>query len=191
MERSPKKILIFASGNGSNAENIIKHFSPNDKNAKVVGVICNREGAGVIERCRKLGVDVTVMTRDEICDPAKMNPLFDTTGCDVIVLAGFLLMVPDYMIERFGDRIFNIHPSLLPRHGGRGMFGHHVHEAVIASGDKATGITVHRVSRVCDGGEIIFQAAIPVDRSDTPSTIEAKIHILEMEHFPRVIEHHI
>lgn len=180
-------IAIFASGNGSNAENIIRYFRTEAPRARVVLVVCNRQGAGVIDRCRRLEVPCRVMSRDEINTPAGMLGVLDEYGVGAIVLAGFLLMVPPFLTARYPDRIINIHPSLLPKYGGKGMYGHHVHEAVVAAGERETGITVHFVSDRCDEGRIIFQASVPVSPTDTAADVEAKIHALEHRHFARVI----
>ncbi len=182
-----KRIAIFASGNGSNAENIIRYFRENPRNAEVALVVCNKPDAMVLERASKLGVDTAVMTRADINDPEKMLKLMDEYEIGSIALAGFLLMVPSFLIERYEGRIVNIHPSLLPKYGGKGMYGKHIHEAVIAAGEKETGITVHFVSEDCDGGDIIFQKSIPVEATDTPADVEEKIHALEKEHYPRII----
>lgn len=183
-----KRIAVFASGNGSNAENIIRYFRDGDHGGEVALVVCNKPDAGVLERARRLGVDSRVMTRAEINDPERMLALMDEYGIDVVVLAGFLLMVPAFLIERYHGAMVNVHPSLLPKFGGKGMYGRHVHEAVVASGETETGITIHLVSEECDGGRIIFQASVPVLPTDTPADVELKIHSLERTHFPRVIE---
>lgn len=184
-----KRIAVFASGNGSNAENIIRYFrSPGHDGAEVAVVVCNRPDAKVIERAERLGVPVSVMTRAEINDPQTMLGLMERHGVDIIVLAGFLLMVPEFLLGRYDGRIVNIHPSLLPKYGGKGMYGRHVHEAVVAAGEKESGITIHHVSAECDGGRIIFQASVPVTPDDTPGTVAGKIHALEAEHYAQVIE---
>lgn len=182
-----KKIAVFASGNGTNAENIIRYFRSSGVDAVVAVVVTNRPDAGVIGRARGLGVPVEVIDRVAVNDPSVMLGLLDSYGVDAIVLAGFLLMVPPFLLNRYPDRIMNIHPSLLPKHGGRGMYGRHVHEAVVAAGETITGITVHMVSEECDGGRIVFQASVDVDPSDTAADVEAKVHSLEQEHFPRVV----
>lgn len=182
-----ERIAIFASGNGSNAENIIRYFQANPGLGEVVLVVCNRPGAGVIERAARLGVDVRVMSRAEIYDPSLMLPLMESHAVGFIVLAGFLLMVPSFLTERYHGRMLNIHPSLLPKFGGKGMYGRYVHEAVVAAGETETGITIHLVSDECDGGRVVFQASVPVAPDDTPSDIEAKVHELERIHFPRVV----
>ena len=182
-----KHIVILASGNGSNAENIIRYFQENNLDAKVEAVLCNRKEAGVYERAAKLAVDTIYIKKSEFNDPDTLLPILRKKNADLIVLAGFLLMVPDFLLREYPDRIINIHPSLLPKYGGKGMFGHHIHEAVVAAGESETGITIHKVSEICDGGEIIFQVAVPVASDDTPETVESKIHILERTHFPAVI----
>lgn len=182
-----KRIAIFASGNGSNAENIIRYFHQHPHGAEVALVVCNRAEAGVLRRAAALGVEAVVMPKAGINDEAAMTALLESRGIDLIVLAGFLLMVPPFLIARYPDRIVNIHPSLLPKYGGKGMYGRHIHEAVVAAGEKETGITIHFVSDACDEGRIIFQASVPVEPTDTPADVECKIHALEREHFPRVI----
>lgn len=182
-----ERIAIFASGNGSNAENIIRYFQAHPGLGEVVLVVCNRPGAGVIERAARLGVDTRVMSRAEINDPSVMLPLMESHAVGFIVLAGFLLMVPSFLTERYHGRMLNIHPSLLPKFGGKGMYGRYVHEAVVAAGETETGITIHLVSDECDGGRVVFQASVPVGPDDTPSDVEAKVHELERIHFPRVV----
>lgn len=188
---SMKRIAVFASGNGSNAENIIRYFNTGagapSHGAEVVLVVCNRPGAAVIDKARALGVPVSIVTREMFNDEASMTALLESRAIDAIVLAGFLLMVPPFMTARFSGRMINIHPSLLPKFGGKGMYGRHVHEAVVAAGETETGITVHLVSDHCDGGDIIFRASTPVDPGDTPADVETKVHALERAHFPAVI----
>lgn len=188
-DASMKRIAVFASGNGSNAENIIRYFNTGapSHGAEVVLVVCNRPGAAVIDKARALGVPVSIVTREMFNDEASMTALLESRGIDAIVLAGFLLMVPPFMTARFSGRMINIHPSLLPKFGGKGMYGRHVHEAVVAAGETETGITVHLVSDHCDGGDIIFRASTPVDPGDTPADVETKVHALERAHFPAVI----
>lgn len=191
MENSVKKLAVFASGNGSNAENLVSYFRNNDCGAEVAVIVCNKPGAGVIARAERLGVPVRVMPAAEIRDASRMLPLMEEFGIDYIVLAGFLLMVPDFLLERYPDRVLNIHPSLLPKYGGKGMYGHHVHEAVVAAGEKETGITVHLVTDRCDEGRIIFQARVPLSDDDTAESVEAKIHELEQAHFPHTVREYI
>lgn len=190
MTSRPLDIAIFASGNGSNAENIIRYFNQGDgrgSGLRVTLVVASRPDAYVIERARGLDVPVEVVTRPQLNDPAILLPLLDRYHIDIIVLAGFLLMLPKYLLHRYPGRIVNIHPSLLPRHGGKGMYGANVHRAVKEAGDTVTGITIHLVSEEYDKGEIIFQATVEVAPDDTPEDIERKIHHLERLHFPRVI----
>lgn len=183
-----KNIAIFASGSGSNAENIIRYFQERPERGEVALVVCNKADAGVLERAERLGVESRVMSRAEINDPELMLPLLESRGVDTIVLAGFLLMVPGFLLERYHERILNIHPSLLPKFGGKGMYGRHVHEAVVAAGERETGITVHIVSEKCDEGRIVFQASVAVDPADSSADVEAKVHDLERQHFPRVVD---
>lgn len=182
-----KNIVIFASGNGTNCENLIRHYANSGK-ARVALVVSNRADAKVVERARRLGVETKVASREEIGDPATMLPLLKHYHADLIVLAGFLLMVPHYMIEAYDQRIVNIHPALLPKFGGKGMYGKHVHEAVYKAGEKETGLTVHYVSDQCDGGEIIAQRRVSLLPTDTPDIIAEKEHELEMREFPAIID---
>lgn len=180
------KIAIFASGSGTNAENIIRYF--NDRNrVKVVLVATENPGAFVVERAKRLGVEYLIFSMQEFREGAVLHTL-KAKGIDFVVLAGFLKLIPDAMIAAFPARIVNIHPALLPKYGGRGMYGHYVHRAVIANGDLESGITIHYVSGAYDTGDIIFQAKCPVLPNDTPDTLAQRVHGLEYEHFPRVID---
>ncbi len=182
------KLAIFVSGSGTNAENIIRYFQTNKAfDTEVAIVISNRADAYALERAKKLNVPSTVLSRADFNDPAITLPLLDSYGINFIVLAGFLLKVPEYIVDRYHGHIVNIHPALLPKFGGKGMYGHHVHEAVVAAGEKETGITIHHVNENYDQGSIIFQATVAVDPTDTPDDVAAKIHELEQAHFPRVI----
>lgn len=183
-----KHIAVFASGNGSNAENLIRHFADRPDAGRVELVVCNRADAGVVERAKRLGVPVSIISKADLQDAGIMLPLLDSHSIDTIVLAGFLLMVPPYMTKRYEGRMLNIHPSLLPAYSGKGMYGHRVHEAVIAAGEAESGITIHTVTDICDQGQTVFQARVAIERDDTPETLEAKIHELERIHFPRVVE---
>lgn len=182
-----KNIAIFVSGSGTNCENIIRHFSGHQQ-VNIALVLSNRADAYALVRAQRLGVPTAVVSKSEFNDEKEMNSLLNSYHIDFIVLAGFLLMVPSFLIRRYDHRMLNIHPALLPKHGGKGMYGHHVHEAVKAAGDTETGMTVHWVSDVCDGGEIIAQFSTPLSPDDTPDDIAHKEHLLEMEHFPKVIE---
>lgn len=186
MERRTIRIAIFVSGEGTNCENIIRYFRDRE-GVEVKVVVSSRSDAGAIARANRLDVPVQVITKREFRDnPEKV--LNAVEGCDLIILAGFLLFIPDYLLERYDHRIINIHPSLLPKFGGKGMWGHHVHEAVKAAGEKETGITIHYVNAGIDEGEIIAQFSTPLSPEDTPDDIAAKVHVLEQKYFPGVIE---
>lgn len=180
-------IAVFVSGNGTNCENIIRHFD-GCGDIRVALVLSNRADAYALTRAAGLGVPSVVLPKAEFTDEQRLLGVLERYSIDFIALAGFLLMIPPFLIRRYGRRIVNIHPALLPKFGGKGMYGHHIHEAVKAAGETETGITVHYVSEVCDGGEIIFQASIPVAPSDTPDDIAANIHRLEQRYYPEVIE---
>lgn len=179
-------LAILVSGSGTNCENIIRYFKDND-NIDVKVVISNRADAYALTRAENLGVKNMVITRQQFMDEPQYV-LSQVEGCDYIILAGFLLKVPDYLIEAFPQRIINLHPALLPKYGGKGMYGHHVHEAVKAAGETETGITIHYVNNVIDGGQIIEQFKTSLTPDDTIEDIEQKIHVLEQENFPQVIE---
>lgn len=179
-------IAIFVSGSGTNCENLIKYFA-DDKQIRTAVVISNRSDAYALVRAERLGVPSIVINKAQMNDESYLMPILQKYEVNFIVLAGYLLMIPDYLINAFPRRMINLHPALLPRHGGKGMWGHHVHEAVKAAGDTETGMTVHYVSNVCDGGEIIAQFSTPLTPDDTPDTIAEKEHVLEMEHFPEVV----
>jgi phosphoribosylglycinamide formyltransferase-1 len=180
-------VAIFVSGSGTNCENIIRHFL-SSASIRTALVVSNRADAYALERASRLGVPTAVVPKAELNEPEIILPLLRQYDIEFIVLAGFLPMVPDFLIDAYPRRIVNIHPALLPRHGGKGMWGHHVHEAVKAAGDTETGITIHYVTPVCDGGEIIAQFSTPLSPDDTPDTIADKVHSLEMAHFPEVLE---
>ena len=180
-------IAIFVSGSGTNCENIIRYFRNSDK-VNTALVISNRADAYALVRAEKLNVPRVVMSKKEINTPDSILPLLQKHNIDFIVLAGFLLMIPDFLIEVFPRKIINLHPALLPKYGGRGMYGHHVHQAVKDAGETITGMTVHYVSNICDGGEIIAQYSTPINEDDSVDDIAAKENQLEMKHFPQVIE---
>ena len=158
-------IAIFVSGNGSNCENIIRHFAES-----------------------KLARVALKLSKADFANQEYTLKVLDSYDIGFVVLAGFLMMVPGYLISRYHLRMINIHPALLPKYGGKGMYGHYVHEAVKANGETETGITIHYVSEECDGGDIIFQSKVTVEPSDSPQEIETKVHKLEMRDFPLVIE---
>ena len=180
-------VAIFVSGSGTNCENIIRYFKDSEQ-VKIRLVVSNKADAYALVRAQNQGVPTAVITKQDFNDRDKMTLLLEEYDIQFIVLAGFLLIVPNFLIEAYDRRMINIHPALLPKYGGKGMYGHHVHEAVKAAGETETGMTVHYVSNVCDGGEIIAQFRTPLSPDDTPDDIAHKEHLLEMEHFPRVIE---
>lgn len=180
-------IAIFASGSGTNAQRLIERFSPIiDTNISVL--LTNKKNAGVIGRAKKLGVPVRIFDREELYHSENIVDFLQREGIDWVILAGFLWLIPENLLKIFPERIVNIHPSLLPKYGGRGMYGMNVHQAVIDAKEKESGITIHYVNGEYDRGSIIFQATCPVDEDDTPETLAAKIHELEYEHFPAVME---
>ncbi len=180
-------IAIFVSGQGSNCENIIKHFSIS-KDIKISLVLSNRADAYALVRAKKYNVPTEVVSKDEFKNENTLMAIMKKYEIDFIVLAGFLLMVPDFLINGYQHKIINIHPALLPKYGGKGMYGHRVHEAIKANREKETGMTVHYVSNVCDGGDIIVQYRTSINPEDTPYDIAAKEMLLEQKHFPSVIE---
>lgn len=180
-------IAIFVSGSGTNCENLIKHFQDHPT-VHCALVVSNRSDAYALVRAERLGIPTTIITKAELADPDKVLPVMQQYDIQFIVLAGFLPLIPDYLIEAYPRRIINLHPALLPKFGGKGMWGHHVHEAVKAAGETETGMTVHYVSPVCDGGEIIAQFSTPLSSTDTVDDIAEKEHLLEMQHFPAVVE---
>lgn len=180
-------IAIFVSGSGSNCENIIRYFQTNEQ-VNIALVVSNRADAYALTRAKNLNVTSVVLPKADFNNEKKVLKLMADHRIDFIVLAGFLLMIPDWLIAAYQRRMINLHPALLPKFGGIGMYGHHVHEAVRKANETETGMTVHWVSNVCDGGEIIAQFRTPITPDDTPDDIADKEHILEMEHFPQVIE---
>lgn len=181
-----KKLAILASGTGTNAEHITRYFAEK-KTAEVKLIITNKEGAGVIERADRLNVPCLVVSSKEFKEGKALQVLKEYK-VDFIVLAGFLLRVPDDILHNYPNRIVNIHPSLLPKYGGKGMYGHHVHEAVLAAGDPESGITIHYIDEHYDEGDVILQVKCPVLSDDTPDTLASRVHSLEYEHYPKVIE---
>ena len=182
-------IAIFASGSGTNAENIIRYFQRADSpKYQVKLVLSNKKHAKVHERAEKLNVNSTAFTRDDFYHSDNVIDILRKHDIDFIVLAGFLWLVPQNLIRMFQGKIINIHPALLPKYGGKGMYGDFVHKAVIEAGEKESGITVHRVNENYDEGSIIFQAKCTVTKDDTPESLAQKIHQLEYAHFPKIIE---
>ena len=181
-----KKIAIFASGSGSNAENIITHFKGN-KDIEFPFILCNKKDAFVHERAKKLGVPSFTFCKQELEDGTILKKLQDN-NIDFIVLAGFLLKMPDNIVEAYPRRIVNIHPALLPKYGGKGMYGLHVHEAVVAAHEKESGVTIHYVDNHYDHGNVILQGKCPVAPTDTPEQVQQNVHKPEYEYFPKAIE---
>lgn len=181
------RICIFASGSGTNAEKIIQYFQ-NKKTAAVVLVITNKPDVQVIERARLFYVTCEIFSKNDLADTEKVDAVLHLHKITHIILAGFLLQVPTRLIRLFPGRIINIHPSLLPKFGGKGMYGLKVHKAVKAAAETETGITIHEVNEHYDEGKIIFQAKCPVLPTDTPEQIGVKVHALEYLHFPKVVE---
>ncbi|AVR44704.1 phosphoribosylglycinamide formyltransferase [Christiangramia fulva] len=182
-----KKIVIFASGSGTNAENIIKYFQNSDK-ARVIAVFSNRRTAGALKRAYDLDVKALHFDRDALYNSHEVLNVVRDMKPDLIVLAGFLWLLPKKFLQQFAGKIVNIHPALLPAYGGKGMYGSNVHEAVIANKEKESGISIHYVNEEYDKGEIIFQATTQLENTDTPDSLAQKIHQLEYKHFPEVIE---
>jgi len=182
-----KKIAIFASGSGSNAENIVLHFNQSPS-IKVSLILTNNSNAGVLDRAKKLNVPTAIFTSTELKETNVILSLLKKYDIDFVVLAGFLLKVPDYLIKAYPDHIVNIHPALLPKYGGKGMYGSRVHEAVVAAGDNESGITIHYINEHYDEGNIIFQGKCEIMPSDTPDDVAHKVHELEYKYYPLVIE---
>lgn len=182
-----KNIAIFASGSGTNAENIIRHFQGN-KDVNVALVVSNKPDAYVLVRAANLHVPSLTLTREEFAQGERLAALMKERGIDFIVLAGFLLRVPEALIEAYPGRIVNIHPALLPKYGGKGMYGDRVHRAVVEAGERESGITIHLIDEQYDRGTTVFQAKCPVLPGDTPDDVAHKVHALEYAHYPEVIE---
>jgi phosphoribosylglycinamide formyltransferase-1 len=182
-----KKIAIFASGNGSNAENIIHYFKDNNK-VSIELVLTNNPQAKVIERSKNLEVPSFTFNRDEFYSSDKVLQELKSKSIDFIVLAGFMWLVPTSLIKQFPNSIINIHPALLPKYGGKGMYGNFVHQAVSEAGEKETGITIHFVNEKYDEGAVIFQKVVEIEAREDYHLIAEKIHALEYEYFPQVIE---
>ena len=179
------RIVIFASGLGTNAENITTYFD-NSQDVKIVSILSNNAKAGVLKRAQRLGIPTKIFSRKYLFSDEFLNYL--KKEADFIILAGFLLKIPEKIIKSFKKKIINIHPSLLPKYGGKGMFGIHVHNAVVTNKEKESGITIHYVNENYDEGAIIFQKKVTLDKDDTPQDVAEKIHKLEQKNFPQVIE---
>jgi phosphoribosylglycinamide formyltransferase 1 len=180
-------IAIFASGSGTNAQRIMEYFK-DSPDIRVKILLSNNKNAYALERAKNFGIDTRIFDRSSFCDSDEVVNKLKELNISWIILAGFLWLIPENLIDAFPDKIINIHPALLPLYGGKGMYGHHVHAAVVAAKDKETGISIHFVNKNYDEGQIIFQARCQVEAHDTPETIAKKIQLLEHEHFPKVIE---
>lgn len=181
------KLAIFVSGSGTNCENIIRYFTKND-NIEVALVVSNKADAYALERAKRLNIPTLIVTKEELNAPEFTLQLKSRYKIDLIILGGFLLKIPAIMVEAYEHRMINLHPALLPKYGGKGMYGHHVHEAVKANHEQETGMTIHWVSNDVDGGEIIAQYRTPISPNDTIEDIASKEHELEMKYFPQEIE---
>jgi len=181
-----KHIVIFASGSGSNAENIVNYFR-DKKSVQVDLIATNNPKAGVIKRAKKLKIPCKVFSKNDLLAGNWQN-WYSLTQADLIVLAGFLLKIPADLITRFPNKIINIHPALLPKYGGKGMYGDRVHKAVIENKEKESGISIHYINENYDEGALIFQKSFMLDRDETPESLAQKVHKLEYKHFPGVID---
>jgi phosphoribosylglycinamide formyltransferase-1 len=182
-----QQIAIFASGAGSNARQIIRHFR-NHPTVRISLIVCNKPGAGVLQIAEDENIPTLMLEKDTFFRGDGYVGSLKEAGIDFIILAGFLWKIPNTLIKAYPGKIVNIHPALLPKYGGKGMYGAHVHEAVIAAGEKESGITIHYVDEHYDHGQTIFQSTVAIDPTDTPETLAAKIHQLEHKYYPVVIE---
>jgi len=182
-----KKLCVFASGAGSNAENLIRYFKER-KTADVALVVTSRKDAGVVELAKGLGVEVLVCDRESFNNPSGLTQKLQEKEIEFIVLAGFLWLIPECMVKAFPGKIVNIHPALLPRYGGKGMFGMHVHEAVVKAGEKESGITIHYVNNRYDEGQILLQKKFSLEPEETPNSLALKIRSLEHQYLPPLVE---
>lgn len=182
-----KRIVIFASGSGTNAENLITFFQ-NSNNISVIQVLTNNPHAKVLERAKKLHVSALSFNQIAFTKTNDVLNILKAAQPDLIVLAGFLWKFPEHILKEFPNKVINVHPALLPKYGGKGMYGMHVHNAVVANKEAETGITIHYVNEHYDEGAIIFQAKCNLEVNDTAEDVASKIHELEMEHFPKVVE---
>ena len=182
-----KRLSIFVSGNGTNLQRIAEYFA-NNPEVEIANVVCNNPKAYSIERAKKLGIPLRMITKQYFNSEAFIKELQDL-DIDLIVLAGFLWKVPEALIKAFPKKIVNIHPALLPKYGGKGFYGEHVHEAVVAAKEPYSGITIHYVNELYDSGEIILQAHVALDENETPDSLAAKIHQLEQAYFPVAIDY--
>jgi len=184
------RIAMLASGTGTNVENFIRYFARHAQ-IDISLVVSNKADALVLSRAVNAGIPHLVIRNDQWNDPDLVLGIFTESRIDFIVLAGFLILVPAFLIRQYPDKIINIHPALLPQFGGKGMYGRHVHKAVLESGNPLSGISIHLVNERYDEGRLLFQTTLAVDPADTPESLATKIHKLEYEHFPRVVEAYI
>jgi len=182
-----RRIIIFASGSGTNTQNIIEHFQ-RSKSAKVVRVLSNNKDAKVLERAEALKIKTSSFTKEELHAEDGVLKLLKNEQPDIIILAGFLWKFPETILKEYPNKVINIHPALLPKYGGKGMYGKYVHEAIVKNAEKETGITIHYVNENYDEGAIIFQKSVKVNKDDTPESVAKKVQELEYNYFPQVIE---
>lgn len=180
-------LAVLASGNGTNAEEIFKYFK-HHSSFSVQGLLTNNPKAHVIKRATRNNIPCRIFNREEFTNGDKILRTLQQWNIDAIILAGFLWLIPEYLIDQYQNRILNIHPALLPQFGGKGMYGMYIHQAVLDSGQKESGITIHLVNKHYDKGTIIFQERCTIDAQDTTETLAGKIHILEHRFYPQVIE---
>jgi len=183
-------IILFASGTGSNVYNIIQYFKSNDL-INVVAVLCNKAGAGALNHAKNAGIPTLTFSKEEFDNSIKVEEFLAERKVDLVILAGFLLKVPQSLIDLYPNKIINVHPALLPDYGGKGMYGMNVHNAVIAAKEKKSGITIHLVNERYDEGATIDQFECSLNQSDTPKTLAQKVSVLEKSHFPKTIEEYI
>lgn len=181
------KIAIFASGSGSNAENIISHFRDRE-GVEVALILSNKPNALVLERAEKYAIPTLVFTNNELKNSSKVIDVLKECNASIIILAGFLLKIPELLIQHYPNAIVNIHPALLPKYGGKGMYGMNVHKAVVENQERESGITIHYVNEHYDEGAIIFQATCVIHANDTPEIVQRKVQELEAIHYPKIIE---
>ena len=182
-----KKLAIFGSGTGSNAENICRYFS-NSNCVKIAFICTNNKDAFIVSRAKKLEIPIVYTTKNSLNNFTKLRKKLNDYGVDYIILAGFLLKLPVKMVNSYPQKIINLHPSLLPKYGGRGMYGANVHHAVIKNKETESGITIHFVNELYDEGRVIFQKKLVVSVNETVKSLEKKIRLLELEYFPKIIE---
>lgn len=180
------QLAVWASGSGSNAENMVHYFGNSD-DVRVALIMTNNAEAGVIARAERLGVPCQVFTNAQFKEGAPVLAAMQAAKIDWVVLGGFLRLVPEVVIDAYPGRILNIHPALLPKFGGKGMYGHRVHEAVVEAGEQESGITIHEVNARYDEGKVLFQASCPVEAGDTAEIVEQKVRALEQKYFPEVV----